>query len=519
MSIIKKETKSKIIWEIVTTIITLCSYYFFVVFCINSRNNIGLSIANMISDLVGILFFSILYEKYVPKKICNNKWTFIKFFLYRFLMLLVDIIIMFIFVILLKHNDCIIKLLSQIVITVSNCLLINIFVYKERKISLCFFLDKAFFICLLGIIFIGFSTIFRSPKKFSYLENRTLNKFEVPTIDSFVNKSFQDKVEGALSDQILFGQTIRKKGTEIFRFLDLFKINPTICRDQYVYISQNYVTYNCKPQIINAPRYDFDGNDLINSINIFNEINNYTDTYYYVLDRSYAWDFSNDELVLDGYTYLKEKLKGDYHLARLSVNSYNDYSKYFYQTDHHWNHVGSYQGYKDIVELLKVKEKPVKPTGEITLDNKFYGSMAKNSKAIREYEKFTYYDFDLKEHSEYINGLKGQYGKEKGDNNIAYLNLYAYIYGNDSGEIVFDFDNNKKDNLLIIGSSYTNPINKLVASHYNKTYILDPRYYRNYDGSKASLKEYIDDYHIDKVLILVSTDILDGGMKNLEWGD
>ena len=31
---------------------------------------------------------------------------------------------------------------------------------------------------------------------------------------------------------------------------------------------------------------------------------------------------------------------------------YNDYSKYFYKTDHHWNHVGSYEGYKEIISMI-----------------------------------------------------------------------------------------------------------------------------------------------------------------------
>ena len=36
---------------------------------------------------------------------------------------------------------------------------------------------------------------------------------------------------------------------------------------------------------------------------------------------------------------------------------------------------------------------------------------------------------------------------------------------------------------------------------------------------KSYIKEYIDDHDIDKVLILVSTDVLDGSIVSLEWED
>ena len=28
------------------------------------------------------------------------------------------------------------------------------------------------------------------------------------------------------------------------------------------------------------------------------------------------------------------------------INNYDDYKEYFYKSDHHWNHKGSYEGYK-----------------------------------------------------------------------------------------------------------------------------------------------------------------------------
>lgn len=386
-----------------------------------------------------------------------------------------------------------------------------------KKISFLDLVNRCFIVCFFLIICIGLFSLFRTPKNFSHFENRNLNKLEFPTIKSFMSKSFQDKTENALADQILYSQTIKKNGTKFLKFFNSYAINPKICKKKNVYIAKDYITYDCGFQIMNAPIQKYNEDALSKSIKFFNGINSYTDTYYYVLDRAYAWDFSKNKLLLDSYDYLKNNLIGDYHIARLKVDSYEDYLNYFYNTDHHWNRIGSYQGYKDIVKLLGAKGDVLEPIDEVTLNNKFYGSTAKKSKDITKYDDFTYYNFNIKEHLVYINGLKGEYGNYKFNNNIDYVNYYTYIYGGDYGEIIFDFDNSKRDNLLIIGTSYTNPINRLVASHYNKTYILDPRYYKNYDGSNANIKEYIDDHDIDKVLILTSTDVLNGTIVSLEW--
>lgn len=61
------------------------------------------------------------------------------------------------------------------------------------------------------------------------------------------------------------------------------------------------------------------------------------------------------------------------------------------------------------------------------------------------------------------NYFQGNYNRSK------LTNHYGEFYGEDSGEVIFDFNDNDKDNLLVLGSSYTNDINKLIAFQFNKT--------------------------------------------------
>lgn len=83
---------------------------------------------------------------------------------------------------------------------------------------------------------------------------------------------------------------------------------------------------------------------------------------------------------------------------------------------------------------------------------------------------------------------------------------YGNFYGGDDGEIVFDTHNTEKENILLIGESYDNAILKLVASHYNRTYSVDLRYYEAYMGHAFHLEQYIKENNISKVLLIGNVD-------------
>lgn len=384
--------------------------------------------------------------------------------------------------------------------------------------SMYLILDKVFAFIIILIMSIGVYIFLKTPIEKSYLENRSLTKFQVPTLKKFLNKSMQDNIENSLSDQFPYGRTIKNYAMKYLNFIDYKNIDNRICSGKNVYVAKDYVIYNCSDQIMGAPTKDYDEKVIKNKLNIFSKMNDYIDTSYYALDRADAWDFSKNELLFNSYEVLKSNLTGEYNISRLDVNNYDEFYRYFYKTDHHWNYIGSYQGYKDIFKLLDIEGEPLKPTNTRILKN-FYGSQAKSSRVLSISEDFIYYDYDLKKHSEYINGKKGSYGNYNYNEKISYMNYYEAVYGRDFVEVMYDYNEPEKDNLLILGTSYTDPINRLVASHFDKTFVVDARYYKNYDGSPLNLKDYIDEHHIDRVLVLASTEMITNNLDNLKWGD
>ena len=118
---------------VLSTLINLVIYYVLTITILNPKNAIHLQIANIVSWIGAVIFAYITNRKYVfeskNKKILKE---FTSFFGARIITLLMDIVIMFIGVTLLKQDDKIFKIISQVVVIVSNYIFSKIFVFKKE---------------------------------------------------------------------------------------------------------------------------------------------------------------------------------------------------------------------------------------------------------------------------------------------------------------------------------------------------------------------------------------------------
>lgn len=494
-----------------TTLLTLFVYFILTITFLNPKKGIELQIANILSWIVGFLFAYYTNRKYVfeskNKEVFNE---FTKFLASRISTLILDMLIMFIFVTLFKFNNQVMKLISQICVIVSNYILSKCLVFGDKKLDIKKISNYTFVVIVFLIFTIGFFSIFSDETTFCYLENKRRTLFSVPTKKTFDDGTYQNNLEKALSDNVTLSEDIKEFMLTKTNLINFDKIDKKICKNKYVALNSKYGIYNCEDYILETPInfYKKSKKTIKSNIQYYNKINGLADTYYYVITRANSYNFEKNKVSFDIYSYLNNHLEGDYTISQLPINSFDDFKKYFYKTDHHWNKDGSYKAYKDIYEMMDIDDELLVPKSVKTVDKyNFVGTASKSSKQINIQEKFEYYDFDIKEHYEYINGEKKNYGKydinydELGE----YGNLYAYVYGDDYKEIVFDFDDDDKDNLLIIATSYSNPINRLIASHFNKTYVVDMRHWKD---STFDVSEYIKVNNIDKVLLLVSSDAI-----------
>ena len=128
-----KHIVNYLFFGVLSTLINLVIYYVLTITILNPKNAIHLQIANIVSWIGAVIFAYITNRKYVfESKNKNILKECGSFFGARIITLVMDIVIMFIGVTLLKQNDKIIKILSQVVVIVSNYLFSKIFVFKKE---------------------------------------------------------------------------------------------------------------------------------------------------------------------------------------------------------------------------------------------------------------------------------------------------------------------------------------------------------------------------------------------------
>lgn len=117
----------------ITTVIALGVYYGCVLTFLDPNNEFQLQIANILSWTTGVIFAYFTNRIFVFESQEDNKIKEAgKFVGSRLITLLMDMAIMAIGVSVLKFNDKVMKLFSQVIITISNYVFSKLFVFKNK---------------------------------------------------------------------------------------------------------------------------------------------------------------------------------------------------------------------------------------------------------------------------------------------------------------------------------------------------------------------------------------------------
>lgn len=352
---------------------------------------------------------------------------------------------------------------------------------------------------------------FLGGREISELENRVLTSFPPLNAESFLSSSFQDNLENALGDHLLGSEEIRSlvrnsqaaalNAEQEF----LFAFDPAL-KSGYSQIADEYYSYGGDPCRIVEKPVDYTGwtdrlKEFAGQVNAVPDVQ----VYIYFIQNSRSVDFDRPEKSNALYDWVCSFFRCE-NSGAFSFKDYEDYCRWFYQTDHHWNNRGSYRGYCEIVALLN-KGTPLECGEEAEFPFVFNGSYARQTHRLCADEPFRVFSFDLPKHTVTLNGKRGKYGRLdaylKGRYEADSLtNHYANCYGGEYGEIVYDFGTTGKGNLLLIASSYSNPINALIASHFDRTTIVDPRYWEKWTGGTFDPAVCAERAEADTILLL-----------------
>ncbi len=316
-------------------------------------------------------------------------------------------------------------------------------------------------------------------------EARYANKFPVPKMSTVLSGAFQDDLEKALADQMLGSNNMRgifldSKKT-FFNQLSWITIKPStkyrlVGKNVYAFDGRDYLLWqNTIKHTLETVDYSIlqDSGKYYESLPIKNKY-----IYFITTDKDIDFDDMSTWNLSEMTKYYPS-----FKTANLEIPDFETYAKYYFKNDHHWNYLGSYRGYTDIVKLmLGENEKPKVPIETVVFNYNAVGSKSRTGDFNDYKEKFAAYRFDFGKFDTHIGNLRTDYGNQNNYFNDPKLRngegdmSYGDFYGGDEIVIEFDFHQPQKDNLAIIGYSDTNAINLLVASHFNKTYVFDPRF-------------------------------------------
>lgn len=376
----------------------------------------------------------------------------------------------------------------------------------EKIEKICGRIFLLFFLILLPIVWIRLFMIGEKADNLE-LEGRKPERIPEFTKEDFLNTSYQEQLEKGLSDQLPLSETMRTKYLSsrniTFNSLAWLSVQPNsnyrlVADDLYTYKDYDYlITRN-----FNKTRDNFSKNELEidRSFDYYSNLP-IKNKYQYIATNDTVLDFDN--INYDLIDWFEAKYPS-FKQAHLEVPDFETYANYYYKNDHHWNYKGSYQGYKDIIRLiLGPKEKLLKPSETVEFSYNTKGSRSRIAFYTNFHENFTAYRFYLKKHDTYMNGIKMEYGHQNEyftDNNLRNgvgEISYGDFYGYDVSDILYDFKQPNRENLIIIGFSYTNALNEIVASHFNKTWVFDTRFCRRSDFEKI-----ISENNIQNILLL-----------------
>lgn len=117
--VVKDNLKHLIIY-----LISFCiNYLIFILFMffVNKNSAVGINIVNLIAWVISMVFIFYIDKKYVPDLVDeNNSSELFKFILIRIFSLIIEAVIIYIFIIILKNNYYLVKLISLILLFIFN---------------------------------------------------------------------------------------------------------------------------------------------------------------------------------------------------------------------------------------------------------------------------------------------------------------------------------------------------------------------------------------------------------------
>lgn len=321
------------------------------------------------------------------------------------------------------------------------------------------------YVFFIFIFIIPIINIFSEDKRISNTENKELQVFPKISIESILNKEFQDDFEEYSSDQIV-GRDWFVRGKNYFELLTLKReISGVYLGSDNYYIERHSIK-------------DYDQDKIDENISIIEEFNETYDAEIYLI--------ANANIALNDKLFISN----DYDISNIPYVYYDDLD--FYKTDHHWTTYAAYNLYKKIVDN-PIDYKPVLVNDSFlgTINNKLNIFMKPDS--IYKHDSNTnfsvYYDLSKESKGLYFD----KYLQEK--------DKYSYFLDGNHGLVeIVNKDINSDSKILIIKDSYANCFIPFISENYKQVDVIDLRFFNVRVPLYLKAKEY------ERIIVLYNVD-------------
>lgn len=369
---------------------------------------------------------------------------------------------------------------------------------------------------MVTIFGIGTLNLLSKDKAESQTENRTLQ--QAPGLENIVNKNYSTIYENYYTDQFIG----RDKLLKLYTKLEIISNKSTV-RDHYIIDNEWIMPRKVKKQ------------DDVTITATANKLSEYSkqiskegrDIYYVSTPcKSQALDHIYPKYAEEGFV-LENVSKFGYRLDKRYINFIN-IDKYFnenfsekekenmyFKTDHHWNGIGGFEGFKYVINNMNVLNKDNKKLLE---DDNFIRINKTDKNFIGSYNRNLFYIFSKKENIPYIYSKNSKKYKYFNDDGNGYQPIdgdllistekdfsdttYGGSYTNDIPLYkVINEDAPIDKKIMIIRDSYQAPTTLLFADLFKSVEILDPRNTVDITPSKA-----IEKYNPDIVMFMFNSE-------------
>lgn len=356
-------------------------------------------------------------------------------------------------------------------------------------------------ICFLLVIGIfTWCTLLKEDTGFSETENRVLTSEPKFTLEALFDGSFTKEYQAYVRDQFPERNKFVAMRNYVEKCFGKSMINNVLlCKDDYyieVHNRENYESELANTNL-NALRSFTDryalklGENNVSAMIVPTAQTVLTNKFY---DGMYAYD------QIEYLKKISSILPNNVFIDTYSPLKLHDEEYIYYKTDHHWTTFGAYLAYEQWTKDKAIEKIELKDVTINQVANDFYGTI--NNKlniSMKSDSIYSYLPTNIAFSMEY--NMSGEKTFSFFDDKfIDSKDKYGYFFGGNPGLVDITSEVNNNKSLLIIKDSYANCIVPLYAAHFEKTYVVDLRYFN------MSIDEFIEEYKVTDILVLYNVD-------------